>query len=95
MYREMVVAGLQCHHPPAARLPGGENWRWTPPISARFHSHPLGDSYTDYIHYGPIIFVEKRTTVPVPVATRYFYTAARPRARRFTPLQLDFLGNEP
>lgn len=37
------------------------NWPPGPPISARFHSHPLGDSYTDYIHHGPIIFVEKRT----------------------------------
>lgn len=30
------------------------------PVSARLHSHSLGNSYTDYIHRRPIISVEKR-----------------------------------
>lgn len=35
------------------------------PISVRFHSHSLGNSYTDYIRCGTIIFTEKRSALCV------------------------------
>lgn len=47
------------------------------PVSARLHSHSLGNSYTDYIHCGPIISVEKRTILTRTGHTRRFRDSVR------------------
>lgn len=47
------------------------------PVSARLHSHSLGNSYTDYIHRGPIIPVEKRTILTATGRSRCFRDSVR------------------
>lgn len=67
------------------------------PDKCRFHSHSLGDSYMDYIHYGPIIFVEERMTVTVhasviPRNTR-FHSAFRSGKCNCKNIPRDKLGS--
>lgn len=86
-----IVEGASTHHRPPVATPPGETGGPGPPISARFHSHPLGDSYTDYIHHGCDNFRGKANAI----STRAEHNRTERALPRFRLPPLGFPGNEP